>query len=71
MLLRLGLQHPAQAIASDFVNPITHPEDVLHMRRTADRPFCDRYGWSVLGAGRNQLPIAAMAAAKGGDKLEV
>jgi uncharacterized protein (DUF849 family) len=42
-----------------------HPEDVLHMRRTADRLFGDAYQWSVLGAGRNQMPIAAMAAAMG------
>jgi uncharacterized protein (DUF849 family) len=39
-----------------------HPEDVLHMKRTADRLFGDKMVWSVLGAGRNQLPIAAMAA---------
>ena len=44
-----------------------HPDDVLHMRRTADRLFGDQYRWSVLGAGRNQLPIAAMAAAMGGN----
>jgi uncharacterized protein (DUF849 family) len=44
-----------------------HPEDVIHMRRTADRLFGDQYRWSVLGAGRNQLPIAAMAAAMGGN----
>jgi uncharacterized protein (DUF849 family) len=42
-----------------------HPEDVMHMKRTADRLFGDNYKWSVLGAGRNQLPIAAMAAAMG------
>ena len=42
-----------------------HPEDVMHMKRTADRLFGDAYRWSVLGAGRNQLPIAAMAAAMG------
>ena len=36
-----------------------HPEDVMHMKRTADRLFGDQYKWSVLGAGRNQLPIAA------------
>jgi uncharacterized protein (DUF849 family) len=42
-----------------------HPEDVMHMRRTADRLFGDAYQWSVLGAGRNQMPIAAMAAAMG------
>jgi uncharacterized protein (DUF849 family) len=43
----------------------THPEDVLHMKRTADRLFGRDYRWSVLGAGRQQLPIAAMAAAMG------
>jgi uncharacterized protein (DUF849 family) len=42
-----------------------HPEDVMHMKRTADRLFGDDYRWSVLGAGRNQMPIAAMAAAMG------
>lgn len=44
-----------------------HPDDVLHMKRTADRLFGDAYVWSVLGAGRNQLPVAAMAAAMGGN----
>lgn len=43
-----------------------HPDDVAHMKRTADRLFGDAYRWSVLGAGRNQLPIAAMSAAMGG-----
>jgi len=42
-----------------------HPEDVAHMKRTADRLFGDDYQWSVLGAGRHQMPIAAMAAAMG------
>ena len=44
-----------------------HPEDVVHMKRTADRLFGKQYRWSVLGAGRNQLPIAAMAASMGGN----
>jgi uncharacterized protein (DUF849 family) len=44
-----------------------HPEDVVHMKRTADRLFGDQYRWSVLGAGRNQMPIAAMAVAMGGN----
>lgn len=44
-----------------------HPEDVMHMKRTADRLFGDQYRWSVLGAGRNQLPIAAEAASMGGN----
>ncbi len=42
-----------------------HYEDVIMMKRTCDRLFGDQYRWSVLGAGRNQLPIAAMAAAMG------
>jgi uncharacterized protein (DUF849 family) len=46
----------------------THPEDVAHMRRTADRLLGrENYRWSVLGAGRSQMPIAAMAAAMGGN----
>ena len=44
-----------------------HPEDVMHMKRTADRLFGDDYHWSVLGAGRHQLPIAAMAVSMGGN----
>lgn len=44
-----------------------HPEDVAHMKRTADRLFGTDYHWSVLGAGRNQLPVAAMSAAMGGN----
>jgi uncharacterized protein (DUF849 family) len=45
----------------------THPEDVMGMKRTADRLLGDAYRWSVLGAGRSQMPIAAMAAAMGGN----
>jgi uncharacterized protein (DUF849 family) len=44
-----------------------HPDDVSHMKRTADRLFGEHYRWSVLGAGRSQLNIAAMAAAIGGN----
>ncbi len=44
-----------------------HPEDVAHMKRTADRLFGADYHWSVLGAGRHQLPIAAQAVAMGGN----
>lgn len=43
-----------------------HPEEVLHMKRTADRLFGDNYRWSVLGAGASQMKIAAQAAAMGG-----
>jgi uncharacterized protein (DUF849 family) len=45
----------------------SHPEDVAHMKRTADRLFGDKFHWSVLGAGAAQLRIAAQAAALGGN----
>ncbi|MDB5518058.1 MAG: kce [Tardiphaga sp.] len=45
----------------------THPEDIMHMKRTADRLFGDQYRWSVLGAGASQMRIAAMAASMGGN----
>lgn len=44
-----------------------HPEDVIHMKRTADRLFGDAYQWSVLGAGRNQMPIAMQSVLMGGN----
>ena len=45
----------------------THAEDVMHMKRTADRLFGDQYRWSVLGAGASQPTAAASyAATKGG-----
>lgn len=44
-----------------------HAEDVAHMKRTADRLFGNDYQWSVLGAGRNQLTVAAQAIALGGN----
>lgn len=45
----------------------THPEDVLHMKRTADRLFGNCYRWSVLGTGKDQLRLAAMSASMGGN----
>jgi uncharacterized protein (DUF849 family) len=44
-----------------------HPEDVVHMKRTADRLFGEAYLWSVLGAGRGQMQVAAQAAVMGGN----
>jgi len=41
------------------------PEDLMHMRRTADRLFGDRYQWSILGAGRHQIPLATIGASMG------
>jgi uncharacterized protein (DUF849 family) len=68
-MLERGLVRPPLFVQTVFgilggIGP--HPEDVLHMKRTADRLFGKDYKWSVLGAGRNQLPIAAQAAAMGG-----
>ncbi len=45
----------------------THPDDVMHMKRTADILFGDDYRWSVLGAGASQMKVAAMAASMGGN----
>lgn len=42
-----------------------HPEDLAHMKRTADRLFGTDYVWSILGAGRNQMRLAAIGAAQG------
>jgi uncharacterized protein (DUF849 family) len=69
-VLERGLVRPPLFVQTVFgilggIGP--HPEDVLHMKRTADRLFGRDYKWSVLGAGRSQLPIAAMAAAAGGN----
>jgi len=68
--LERGLVKPPLFVQSVFgilggIGP--HPEDVLHMKRTADRLFGNQYKWSVLGAGKNQLVIAAQAAAMGGN----
>jgi uncharacterized protein (DUF849 family) len=42
-----------------------HPEDLMHMRRTADRLFGNGYEWSILGAGRGQMSLASIGAAMG------
>jgi uncharacterized protein (DUF849 family) len=44
-----------------------HPEDLMHMRRTADRLFGTDYHWSILAAGRHQLNLATMGAVMGGN----
>ena len=68
--LERGLLKPPLFIQSVFgiLGGIgAHPDDVAHMKRTADRLFGDAYQWSVLGAGRNQLRVAAMSVAMGGN----
>jgi len=42
-----------------------HPEDLAHMKRTADRLFGNDYVWSILGAGRNQIPLGSIGVAQG------
>ncbi|MDP5084741.1 MAG: 3-keto-5-aminohexanoate cleavage protein [Yoonia sp.] len=42
------------------------PDTLTHLVRTADRLFGDDYLFSVLAAGRMQIPMATMAAAMGG-----
>ena len=68
--LERGLIKPPLLIQSVFgirggIGP--HPEDVLHMKRTADRLFGDEYLWSVLGGGRNQMHVATQSAVMGGN----
>ena len=45
----------------------TDPEDLLHMKRTADRLFGDAYQWSILGGGRHQFNLVTMGAIMGGN----
>ena len=42
-----------------------HVEDLLHMRRVAERLFGTAYEWSVLGAGSAQIRTAAVSLAVG------
>ena len=42
-------------------------DNVLFMKRTADRLFGEDYVWSVLAAGRHQIPVATQAAMLGGN----
>ncbi len=44
-----------------------HEEDVMHMKRTADRLFGKDYQWSVLGGGRHQMRIATLSIGMGGN----
>ena len=65
-----GLIKPPLLIQSVFgirggIGP--HPEDVMHMKRTADRLFGDQYYWSVLGGGRSQMYVAVQSAVMGGN----
>jgi uncharacterized protein (DUF849 family) len=41
------------------------PENLLHMRRIADKLFGDDYEWSILAAGRHQMSMCTMGATMG------
>lgn len=43
------------------------PRNLMFMRETADRLFGDQYVWSVLAAGRHQMPFTTMAGMLGGN----
>ena len=42
-------------------------ENLLHMKRIADKLFGDQYQWSVLASGRHQLSFVSMSAIMGGN----
>ncbi|MEL7127794.1 MAG: 3-keto-5-aminohexanoate cleavage protein, partial [Pseudomonadota bacterium] len=42
-------------------------DNLIFMKRTADRLFGDDYRWSVLGAGNAQMPLASTASQMGGN----
>jgi uncharacterized protein (DUF849 family) len=43
------------------------PESLMHMKATADRLLSDNYQFSVLSAGRLQIPLATIGAILGGN----
>jgi uncharacterized protein (DUF849 family) len=42
-------------------------ENLAHMKRIADKLFGDAYYWSILAAGRHQMPFITMGAIMGGN----
>ena len=43
------------------------PENLTHLKRIADKLFGTNYQWSVLAAGRHQMPLITQAAIMGGN----
>jgi len=43
------------------------PENLTHTKHIADKLFGDAYRWSILAAGRHQLPLVTMGAIMGGN----
>ena len=69
-LLERGLVKPPLFVQSIFgiLGGIgADPENILHMRRIADKLFGTDYHWSVLAAGRHQMPSLTIAANLGGN----
>ncbi|MBM3459438.1 MAG: 3-keto-5-aminohexanoate cleavage protein [Armatimonadetes bacterium] len=69
-LLDRGLVQPPLFVQTIFgilggIGP--EAENLLHMRRIADRLFGNDYLWSILGAGRHQLNLVTMGAIMGGN----
>ena len=65
-----GLVKPPFLVQSIFgilggIGP--EPDSVLFMKQTADRLFGRDYVWSVLGAGRHQMPLVTLSAILGGN----
>src|SRR5579862_4523721 len=46
---------------------VGHLYNLAHMKRIADKLFGDSYAWSILAAGRHQLPLITMGAIMGGN----
>ena len=65
-----GLVEPPFFVQSIFgilggIGP--EPENLMHMKSTADRLFGDDYYLSILAAGRHQMPFVTMGAILGGN----
>lgn len=66
--LQRGLVKPplfVQTVFGIFGGIGNHPDDLAHMKRTADRLFGDAYVWSVMAAGASQLSLTSIGAAQG------
>jgi uncharacterized protein (DUF849 family) len=68
--LERGLVKPPLFVQSIFgilggIGP--DPENLVHMRQIADKLFGDQYEWSLLAAGRHQMPLITMGAIMGGN----
>jgi len=68
--LERGLAKPPLFVQTIFgilggIGP--EPDNLMFMKRTADRLFGDDYEWSILAAGRHQMGLCTMGAMMGGN----